>query len=158
MTKVSYKYKVWFLILMNHVLMIIGIYYAIIESSYYWFIIMFIGFLLSTLGAEIGTRRYLSHQSFKTGPIRNFILQITGLINCNGSPMAWAIVHRYHHINSDTPKDPHSPNIIPRWRGWLTLWNPLVPRPRDYIDLLKDPLSKLIHKYPGIEFEMSAII
>ena len=147
MTKVSYKYKVWFLILMNHVLMIIGIYYAITESSYYLFIVLFIGLLLSKLGGEIGTHRYLSHRSFKTGPIRNFILQIMGLINCNGSPMTWAILHRYHHMNADKPEEPHSPNIIRWWKCWLTLWNPISPNPKEYMDLLKDPLVKNIHKY-----------
>ena len=71
MINIKYAAGVWFLILLNHVLMIIGIYYA----SYHWFILTFIGMFIMGLGGDIGTHRYLAHRSFKTGPIRDFLLQ-----------------------------------------------------------------------------------
>ncbi|SVD22361.1 uncharacterized protein METZ01_LOCUS375215, partial [marine metagenome] len=116
--------------------MLMGVYYIVIESSYQWLIVMFIGILLSILGGDIGTHRYLAHRSFKTGPIRDSILKILSVKNCLGSPMTWAIIHRYHHINSDTSGDPHFPDGI---KSWLTLWNPsspwwdikISPRPKD---------------------------
>ena len=113
MINIKYAAGVWFLILLNHVLMIIGIYYA----SYHWFILTFIGMFIMGLGGDIGTHRYLAHRSFKTGPIRDFLLQFMGILTCVGSPMVWAMFHRQHHKNSDIVGDPHSPNLIPWANG-----------------------------------------
>ena len=95
---IRYAKGVWFLILLNHVLMLIGLYYM---PSYHWLSLTFIGLFLQALGGEIGTHRYLAHRSFKTGKIRDFLLQITTILTCVGSPMVWAMFHRHHHKTSD---------------------------------------------------------
>tara|TARA_B100000029_G_scaffold336548_1_gene328661 strand:- start:5480 stop:6226 length:747 start_codon:yes stop_codon:yes gene_type:complete len=143
MINIKYAAGVWFLILLNHVLMIIGIYYA----SYHWFILTFIGMFIMGLGGDIGTHRYLAHRSFKTGPIRDFLLQFMGILTCVGSPMVWAMFHRQHHKNSDIVGDPHSPNLIPWLKVWACVWVPELPQPRECRDLYKNRLTFFIHKY-----------
>ena len=141
---IRYARGVWFLILLNHVLMFIGLYYM---PSYHWLSLTFIGLFLQALGGEIGTHRYLAHRSFKTGKIRDFLLQITTILTCVGSPMVWAMFHRHHHKTSDKDGDPHSPTLMPWRKVWATVWIPAIPQPRECIDLLKDPLTFFIHKY-----------
>ena len=38
-----------------------------------------------------------------------------------GDPIEWASSHRYHHLHTDTPLDPHSPYEGFWWShmGWL---------------------------------------
>ena len=140
----SHKHGVWILILTNHVLSIVGLYYATIE----WYPLILLGFLLfGKLGSEIGNHRYVAHRSFETGPIRHFILSTFGMFNCYGSTMSWVIAHRHHHKHSDKEEDPHSPHIIHWTKVWLTLWNPIKTNVRDYVDLMRDPIYKLGHQY-----------
>lgn len=50
-----------------------------------------------------------------------------------GDPLEWVSSHRYHHLHTDTPLDPHSPYEGFWWShaGWLldnevsTAWQPL---------------------------------
>lgn len=64
--------------------------------------------------------RYLTHRGFEmVKPLQIFYL-LGGLIGLGGSPVDWVAIHRYHHQNSDTDKDVHSPKD--GWRysycGW----------------------------------------
>lgn len=56
--------------------------------------------------------RGLTHQALTFRPwMRKFVVVagpwITGL-----DPKVWACMHRLHHLHSDTPDDPHSPNNV----------------------------------------------
>ena len=140
----THKHGVWILIIINHILAIIGIYYSSIE----WYPFILFGFILfGKLGSEIGNHRYVAHRSFKTGPIRHFILSTFGMFNCYGSTMSWVVAHRHHHTYSDKEQDPHSPHIIHWTKVWLTFWNPIKINMRDYIDLMRDSIYKLGHQY-----------
>ena len=62
-----------------------------------------------------------------------------GLLCGVRSPLTWAGVHRMHHAYSDTPKDPHSPKHIGKWRVFLSMYR-IKTIPRKFIkDLLKNP-------------------
>ena len=39
-----------------------------------------------------------------------------------GSPVAWGSIHIYHHMVSDTEKDPHSPKNAGLLGSWFTVW------------------------------------
>lgn len=56
-----------------------------------------------------GYHRYFSHKSFQTSRIFQFLLAYLGALALQGGPLWWASHHRYHHRNSDTNLDVHSP-------------------------------------------------
>jgi stearoyl-CoA desaturase (delta-9 desaturase) len=50
--------------------------------------------------------RYLSHKTFQTSRIVQFML--IGTMSAQRGPLWWAAHHRYHHHFTDTDQDPHS--------------------------------------------------
>jgi fatty-acid desaturase len=67
--------------------------------------------------------RYLTHSSFKAGPIMHYIMVSIANLAGEGSPTGWVVVHRDHHLNSDIPgKDPHTPDDGFCWSHifWMT--------------------------------------
>lgn len=78
---------------------------------HWWYIpiIIFNYCLFKGVGSEIGAHRLWSHRSFKTTKTKKKILMALHLIAGEGSCLSFVGVHRIHHANSDTEKDPHSP-------------------------------------------------
>ncbi len=67
--------------------------------------------------------RYLTHASFKAGPIMRFIMVTVANLAGEGAPLGWVTVHRDHHLHSDEPgKDPHTPDDGFWWSHmfWMT--------------------------------------
>lgn len=65
--------------------------------------------------------RYFSHRSFGASRGVQFAMALLGCTAGQRGPLWWAGHHREHHVNADTPADPHSP----LHRGFLyshTLW------------------------------------
>ncbi len=54
--------------------------------------------------------RYFSHKTFRTGRFMQFMMAVLGCTAGQRGPLWWAAHHRMHHLSSDTPQDPHSPN------------------------------------------------
>jgi stearoyl-CoA desaturase (delta-9 desaturase) len=67
---------------------------------------------LAAIGLEIGLHRYFSHKAFKAGEKMSIFLAILGSSVSLGPVSYWALLHREHHQNSDTEKDPHSPQDV----------------------------------------------
>ena len=88
-----------------------------------WIISFIIGYMISMLQMEIGLHRYFSHSSFYTNKIIHNILSFLSTVACAGPIIAWVHIHLHHHTNSDTEKDPHSPDNIGKikafFRGWF---------------------------------------
>jgi stearoyl-CoA desaturase (delta-9 desaturase) len=66
-------------------------------------------YTLNLLMISIGYHRGLAHSAVELGPgLRKIVITsgnwVTGL-----DPKAWVVMHRMHHVHSDTPRDPHSP-------------------------------------------------
>jgi stearoyl-CoA desaturase (Delta-9 desaturase) len=59
-------------------------------------------------GLTAGFHRYLSHRSFKTSRVFQFLLALLGTLAVQKGPLWWAAHHRGHHKYSDTPRDAHS--------------------------------------------------
>ena len=57
--------------------------------------------------------RYFTHKSFEfKSKILEKILTAISIAALRGSPFGWVYIHRMHHANSDTDKDPHSPKVL----------------------------------------------
>lgn len=78
-------------------------------------------FITGCLGITLTYHRLLSHKSFAVPKWLEYILAYCGVLAVQGDPMEWASSHRYHHMHTDTPLDPHSPYEGFFWShmGWL---------------------------------------
>lgn len=126
---------------------IIGLVYLPFNLSNFLLIILGY-FLYSGIGISLSYHRYYSHKSFqfKHKLLENICL-FFGILACRGSPLAWAYIHRLHHKNSDTFKDPHKINI-PWWRTFFSRIN-IVQVENDKL-IIRDFLNKkqiLINRY-----------
>ncbi len=67
--------------------------------------------------------RYLSHRSYRTSRVVQFLFAVLGNSSCQRGPLWWASVHRHHHQHSDEEVDAHSPVVHGFWWshiGWIT--------------------------------------
>ena len=73
------------------------------------------------LGITLSYHRQLSHRSFTTPKWLEYALAYCGVLAIQGDPLEWVSSHRYHHLHTDTPLDPHSPYEGFWWShmGWL---------------------------------------
>ena len=78
-------------------------------------------FITGCLGITLSYHRQLSHRSFSTPKWLEYALAYCGVLAIQGEPMEWVSSHRYHHLHTDTPLDPHSPYEGFWWShmGWL---------------------------------------
>ena len=137
----STEYKIKLLLIFNHIVFIIGLFYA----STYWLLLTVVGWILiNRIGGEIALHRYFSHKSFETTKIKEIILFVLSIFNCVGSPMMWVGIHRKHHAKSDTDDDPHGNQSI--LKIWSTFWKPYHIETKYLIDLMKDPTHRFFHK------------
>lgn len=85
--------------------------------------------LYSATGISIFYHRLLSHNSFKT----NKLIEYIGVTLCsfgnNGSPATWAGVHINHHKYTDTDKDPHTPTLYGLYKQLLIVTSVQVKDP-----------------------------
>ncbi len=65
-------------------------------------------FVTGCLGITLSYHRQLSHRSFQTPKWLEYVLAYCGVLAVQGDPLEWASTHRYHHLHTDTPLDPHS--------------------------------------------------
>lgn len=133
--------------IINHVLALIGIVYAVSMSEYwllalsvlvYWFIGIF--------GINIGYHRLLSHRSFKTSGFWEKFCSLVGVITVVGSPLAWVAVHRQHHRVTERPGDPHSPYLLGNWKAWFGFWDMPKLDLKLIRDMREDSFQKDLHK------------
>ena len=59
--------------------------------------------------------RYFSHRAYRLGRPAQFVLAVLTCTAGQRGPLWWAAHHREHHIESDGPRDPHSPSHRGRW-------------------------------------------
>lgn len=99
------------------------------------------------LGVTLGYHRLLTHRSFQTPKIVEYMLTLFGTLSWQGSPSRWVGTHRLHHAASDEPGDPHSPRDGFTWSH--ILWCVYNDHPdRDplkaALDLKRDPIMRVI--------------
>lgn len=121
--KISTTHKFRILHVFTHSITIIGLAWMFMTGSFGWLWVSLFAFLFAGIvGVNVSLHRYFSHKSFETGPIRDWFLLISSFFPMLGSPAAWGSVHIFHHIYSDTDKDPHSPKNAGKFGSWFTLW------------------------------------
>jgi stearoyl-CoA desaturase (delta-9 desaturase) len=94
------------------------------------------------LGITAGFHRGLTHRSFRTGRVVQFLLAAGGCTALQKGPLWWVAHHRLHHAHSDRAGDPHSPVLDGFWHGhigWLFTRDLMRPDPRLVRDLAKFP-------------------
>jgi fatty-acid desaturase len=135
MIKMTHNQTVRTLQVINHILAVIGIVYAIYIAEYSLLFVSVVTYwIIGVLGINIGYHRLLSHRSFKTHRFWEQLFSLIGVITVVGSPLAWVAVHRQHHRSAERPGDPHSPYILGNFRAWFGIWN----MPRLDLKLVRD--------------------
>lgn len=60
-------------------------------------------------GITLCYHRMLTHRSFKCAKWFEYLCAWIGAQGGQGDPIEWVSMHRFHHLHTDTPLDPHSP-------------------------------------------------
>ena len=108
-------------------------------------------YISSLIGISIGYHRYFSHYTFSTNKYIEIIFLVLGLICGGRSALTWCAVHRYHHANSDTATDPHSPIYQGSLNVIFSRWK-LDYIPKKHLKSLMDNARlRFFHKY-GLYF------
>ncbi|MBI4560188.1 MAG: fatty acid desaturase [Candidatus Hydrogenedentes bacterium] len=83
-------------------------------------------FVTGALGITVCWHRLLTHRSFKTPKLVEYILTGCGCLALQGGPISWVAAHRLHHKEADLPPDPHTPLVNFLWShvGWLFFTDP----------------------------------
>jgi len=88
------------------------------------------------IGVTIGYHRMLTHTGFAVSAPLRYFFTLCAMSSGQGSPLFWVATHRKHHVHSDLPDDPHSPNDGFWWSHVLWL------QPRETADDLKALFSR----------------
>lgn len=85
------------------------------------FAIQFLIYVASGMGITYSYHRQLSHKSFQSPKWFEYLGACCGMMAMQGAPLDWASEHRYHHLHTETPLDPHSIYEGFWWShmGWL---------------------------------------
>jgi len=106
--------------------------------------------LCGGLGICLCFHRLLTHRSFRTPKIVEYILTILGTMNWQGSPICWVGTHRIHHKHSDSDEDPHSPRHGFNWAHMLWCLTRVRPGQRSprlaALDLQRDRIMAWIDR------------
>jgi stearoyl-CoA desaturase (Delta-9 desaturase) len=68
-------------------------------------------YVIVITGVTVGFHRHFAHRSFQAKPWVRTMLAIFGSMASQGPVLFWVATHRRHHVYSDRPGDPHSPNL-----------------------------------------------
>lgn len=147
MFNLTHNQQVRTLQIINHLFVLVGLFYVISTENYYLLLLSLIFYwILGTLGINVGYHRLLSHRSFKTNLYIERFLSIIGAITTVGSPMAWVAVHRQHHRKCERDGDPHSPYRLGNLKAWFGIWELKNLDLKLVKDLRRDKFYKWIHK------------
>lgn len=132
----------------THTVSIAGLWWAFSTGNTQWLWVSLAMFLYAgIIGVNVSLHRYYSHRSFKTGPIRDWVLLISSFLPMLGSPAAWCSVHIYHHLWSDTDKDPHSPKNAGKFGSWFTLWPEMHIPLSIFRRFFKEEKMRFLHRH-----------
>jgi stearoyl-CoA desaturase (delta-9 desaturase) len=82
----------------------------------------FVLYVVRMFAITAGFHRLLSHRSYRTGRLFQFLLAFVGTASYQKGPLWWASHHRRHHLHVDTEADLHSPITRTLWQshvGWF---------------------------------------
>jgi fatty-acid desaturase len=106
--------------------------------------VMALYFVMSCLGMSVTYHRLLTHKSFQTHKVFEFIGTLAATLSMTGSSITWTAAHRKHHLLADSVGDPHSPYILGYARSqWFSMFSPFAVRNSP---VLKSIMHRCIHK------------
>lgn len=109
---------------------------AIVGAIWFWswrgVALALISYLVRMVIVTAGYHRYFSHRAFKTSRAFQLLLAVAAQTAGQRGVIWWASHHRWHHKQSDTPLDVHSPRQRGFWYshvGWVlsSNWNETAP-------------------------------
>jgi len=105
----------------QHLVLLIGFVYAFTLDVHWgwWAGALAMWFIIISWGINFTYHRLLSHKAFKTYKWVEYIFSFLGMLANTGSPLAWVMMHRQHHVHTDVQWDPHSPHEY----GWKILFS-----------------------------------
>lgn len=143
----SHNVKVRSLQVINHLLLMYGLYYIYTTQEYFWLITsVLVYWIIGVLGINVYLHRLLSHRSFKTYPLIEKFLSYISVVTTVGSPIAWVAIHRQHHRSCEKENDPHSPYLLGNLKAWFGFWNYKSLELKLIRDIRKNNELRFIHK------------
>ena len=133
---------------------------VLVHFWHWWYAVYLMGFysFLLFVSHHSGLHRYFSHRSYTVNQFWHAFLCLTSCLVCFGSPVGYAVIHRAHHVHTDTAQDPHAPNHIGFLNviffNWhlrdLTMWS--------VFGELRDPWLKFTHDYYTLVIIIFALV
>ena len=125
---------------------------------------LFVNWIVISLGIGLGYHRLLTHRSFKAPKWLEYTMTVCGSMAIQDDAPRWVATHRIHHAFTETDKDPHStrPGLFWAHMGWV-----LKGTAQDYDeavlkkyvpDLMKDKFHVLFAKYYYVPLIVSAFL
>lgn len=109
-------------------------------------------FVTGCMGITFSFHRQLSHRAFVTPKWLEYFMAYCASLAIQGDPLTWVSDHRYHHLHTDTPLDPHSPYEGFWWShmGWMfdeEAHDQRVPSKNNASDMQKQPFYKHMERF-----------
>ncbi len=117
-----------------------------------------------SMGIGMGYHRLLTHRSYKTPKLVEYVLAICGTLALEGGPIFWVAVHRIHHRFSDRTGDPHTPQDGKWWAHvlWMLAGNSshleIGAYNRYARDLVQDNFYRWLSKYHYVPQVLTAVL
>ena len=125
---------------------------------------LFVNWIVISLGIGLGYHRLLTHRSFKAPKWLEYAMTVFGSMAIQDDAPRWVATHRIHHAFTETEQDPHStrPGLFWAHMGWVlkgtaqdydeTVLKKYVP------DLMKDRFHVLFAKYYYVPLILSGFL
>lgn len=131
-----------------HIATVYSIYYCYTnDMMYVLYAAIPWSFWLVIVGGYAGWHRYFTHKSFKTDTITKTIMLWLGAAMGLGKPITVVGIHRYHHANSDTEHDIHSPKYSTWWEILFGYYKEPKLSKKYVSDLIKDKQIRFLQKH-----------
>ena len=150
----SFNTKVRVFQLIVQLMAIFSIYYMIAHGAYSWlWVVLFAYIFIGPVSIGLTLHRMLTHRSFKTWKWLEDTLSVLSVFTVLGPTITWVGLHRFHHANSDSDLDPHSPyniktdkfSIKHAFIAWSGIGWTIPQIPLRYVkDLMRSSLHKFI--------------
>jgi len=109
-------------------------------------------YVMTGMGITYSYHRQLAHRSFKSPKWLEYLAAYCGMMAIQGEPTEWVSDHRYHHLHTETPLDPHSSYEGFYWShvGWMLdeeVYKARCDDRRNVGDLEKQPFYRHMQKH-----------
>lgn len=107
----------------------------------------FLLYVASGMGITYSYHRQLAHRAFRSPKWLEYLAAHCGMMAMQGGPIEWVSDHRYHHLHTETPLDPHSSYEGFYWShlGWMLdseVYEARCSDRRNVADLEKQPFYR----------------